>query len=79
MSCSLTLLTIRLYLRMVQRMVTQLDHLLLLHRIHINVDYLTMPLFVVEIKAIDLAFDHTEQSENTDLFFFLFSLCSAII
>ena len=35
----------RLYLQMVLRMVTQLDQPVLLHLIHINVDYLTMPLF----------------------------------
>ena len=32
-------------LQMVQRMVTQLDQPVLLHLIHINVDYLKMPLF----------------------------------
>ena len=45
MSCCLTFLTIRLYLQVVQRMVTQLDQPVLLHLIHINVDYLIMPLF----------------------------------
>ena len=37
--------TMRLYLQMVLRMVTQLDRPVLLHLKHINVDYLTMPLF----------------------------------
>ena len=45
MICCLTFQTMRLYLQMVQRMVTQLDRPVLLHLIHINVDYLTMPLF----------------------------------
>ena len=45
MTYCLTFQTMRLYLQMVQRMVKQLDQLVLLHLIHINVDYLTMPLF----------------------------------
>ena len=45
MSYCLTFQTMRLYLQMVLRMMTQLDQLALLHLIHINVDYLTMPLF----------------------------------
>ena len=51
---------------------TQLDLLVLLCLIHINVDYLTMPLFFsAEIKAIDLALDHIEQSRDTDFIFLL--------
>ena len=45
MSCCLTSLAMRLYLQMVQRMVTQLDQPVLLRLTHINIDYLTMPLF----------------------------------
>ena len=41
----LTCQAMRLYLQMVLRMVTQLDQPVLLHLIHINVDYLTMRLF----------------------------------
>ena len=37
--------TMKLYLQMVLRMVTQLDQPVLLHLIHINVDCLTVPLF----------------------------------
>ena len=65
----------RLYLQMVQRMVTQLDQPVLLRLTHINIDYLTMPLFFsAEIKAIDLALDHYEQSRNTDFVIFFYSL-----
>ena len=43
--------------------------------IHISVDYLTMPLFFsAEIKAIDLALYHIEQSRNTDFNIFSDSL-----
>ena len=36
-------------------------------------------IFSAEIKAIDLAMDHIEQSRNTDfIIFFRFSLCSSI-
>ena len=45
MSYYLTFQTMRLYLQMVLRMVTQLDQPVLLHLIHTNVDYLIMPLF----------------------------------
>ena len=41
-SCFLTSLTMRLYLQVVQKVMTQLDHSVLLDLIHINVD---MPLF----------------------------------
>ena len=44
-SCCLTSLAMRLYLQMVQRMVTQLDQPVLLRLTHINIDNLTMPLF----------------------------------
>ena len=66
----------RLYLQMVQRMVTQLDQPVLLHLIHINVDYLpdNASIFSAEIKAIDLALDHIEQSRNTDFIIFSDSL-----
>ena len=56
---------------MVQRMVTQLDQLALLNLIHIDVLYLTMPLFyAAEIKVIELALVHivVEKSRNTDFF-----------
>ena len=45
MSCCLTFQAMRLYLQVVQRMVTQLDQPVLLHLIHINLDCLTMPLY----------------------------------
>ena len=45
MSYCLTFQTMRLYLQMVLRMVTQLHQPVLLHLKHINVDYLTMPVF----------------------------------
>ena len=61
----------KLYLQMVLRMVTQLDQPVLLHLIHINVDCLTVPLFFsAEIKVIDLALDHIEQSRNSDFIIF---------
>ena len=74
-TCCLTIRTIRQYLKMVQRMVSQLDQPVLLHLIHINVDCLTVPLFFsAEIKAIDLALDHIEKSRNTDFIIFSDSL-----
>ena len=45
MSYCRTFQTMKLYLQMVLRMVTQLDQPVLLHLIHINVDCLTVPLF----------------------------------
>ena len=63
-------------------MVTQLDWPVLLRLTHINANYLTMPLFFfsAELKAIDLALDHNEQTRNTDFIIFLipslfFNLC----
>ena len=46
MSCCLTFQTMRLYLQMVLRIITQLNQPVLLDLIHINVDYLTLSLFV---------------------------------
>ena len=45
MSYCLTFQTMKLYLQIVARMVTQLDQPVLLHLIHINVDCLTVPPF----------------------------------
>ena len=59
---------------MVLRMVTQLDQPVLLHLIHKNVDCLTVPLFSAEIKVIDLALDHIEQSRNLDFIIFTDSI-----
>ena len=48
---------------------------MLLHPKHTNVDYLTnASIFSAEIKAIDLALDHIEQSRNTDFIIFSDSL-----
>ena len=48
---------------------------MLLRLIHMNVDYLTMPLFLsAELKAIDLALNHNEQTRDTDFIFFSDSL-----
>ena len=45
------------------------------YKCHINVDYQTMPLFFsAEIKAIDLALGHIEQSSNTGFIIFSDSL-----
>ena len=62
----MTFQTMRLYLQMVQRMVTQLDQPVLLNLKHKSLLPENTSIYSAEIKAIDLALDHIEQSRNSD-------------
>ena len=62
--------TMRLYLQMVQSMVTQLDLLVLLHLIHKCRVSDNVSIFSAESKAIDLALNHIKQSRNTNCIIF---------
>ena len=76
MSYCLSFQTMRLYLQMVLRMVTQLDQPVLLQLIRTYKCRLpdNASIFSAEIKAIDLALDHIEQSRSSDFIIFSDSL-----
>ena len=73
MSYCLTFQTMRLYLQMVLRMVTQLDQPTPSDTYKCRLPD-NASIFSAEIKAVDLALDHIEQSRNSDFIIFSDSL-----